>query len=228
MYPRFASPSSVHDLFSWTESRNLKFHAGQPVVTIDGRVVGIVIKPSYRGVDGEHRPVVVPLSPLLIDKIAGRWRNQSSDLVVKPKEPVAGQEMSFQLQTQPGQILRLVHLNPKGEEVAWVFPDGSTRKDHGARVNDKIRRADSSGAVSWTRPGALHFSGKWALRAVFDPLTDTPDTVDFAYTLTDMKVAGKYRIRIGIEMNGISNGDFTTYFSDSVPTAMALDVSSAL
>ena len=138
--------------------------------------------------------------------------------------------MTFTLKAQPGQIVRIAHLNPDGKKVAWVFPNGSTRSEDDEPITPKNRGADESGTVSWSRPGTLDLSGSWTVRVVFDPFTETPDTVDFRYMLDELEVEGKAQdsIHLGIDLGVINHGDFSTYYSKSVPAAIALDSSSRL
>ena len=214
--------------FQWPTPEGKTFRAGAPNVNSSGQVLGFVAAPPSRGISGEGQPITVSLYPSLIEKSIDRLRNRSSVLEVSPENRIAGREVSFALKIQPYQIVRQAHLNPEGEEVAWIFPNGSTRKEKDVLVTRKMHRADASGTVSWTRTGAFHVSGQWTLRAVFDPLTRTADVVDFPYEMTELEVEGKGQVYLGLNMNSISNPDFTTYYSDSVPSALAMDIASRL
>ena len=46
--------------------------------------------------------------------------------------------------------------------------------------------------------------------------------------MTELEVEGKGQVYLGLNMNSISNPDFTTYYSDSVPSALAMDIASRL
>ena len=232
-----AAPQAQHSIsnpvnletFAWPNSNGQEFQAGAPVVGLGGRILGIVAASSTRRGSGKGQPIVVPLSSGLLNEIIDRAKNRSSVLRLHPM-PIAGREVTFTLKAQPGQIVRIAHLNPDGKKVAWVFPNGSTRSEDDEPITLKNRGADESGTVSWSRPGTLDLSGSWTVRVVFDPFTEAPDTVDFRYMLDELEVEGKAQdsIHLGIDLGVINHGDFSTYYSKSVPAAIALDSSSRL
>ena len=210
--PSIDNPVNL-ETFAWPDSNGQKFQAGAPVVGLGGRILGIVVASSTRGGSGKGQPIVVPLSSGLLDEIIDRTKNRSSVLQVAPNTPIAGREVTFTIKAQPGQIIRIAHLNPDGEKVAWVFPNGSTRSEDDEPIIAKNRGSDESGTVSWTRPGTLDLAGRWTVRAVFDPFTETPDTVEFPYTMYDLQADDVSKRTLGIPWNIMDNGDFSVYHS---------------
>ena len=197
------------------------------MVGLGGRILGIVAASSTRGGSGKGQPIVVPLSSGLLDEIIDRTKNRSSVLQVAPNTPIAGREVSFTLKAQPGQIVQIEHLNPSGKEVAWVFPNGSTRSEDDEHITVKNRGADESGTVSWTRPGTLDLAGRWTVRVVFDPFTETPDAVDFPYTMYELDIENQGSVHVGVEFKRIDGQPPKVHYSESVPAAFADDIRSA-
>ena len=221
--PSISNPVNL-ETFAWPDSNGQKFQPGAPVVGLGGRILGIVAASSTRGGSGKGQPIVVPLSSGLLDEIIDRTKNRSSVLRVAPDTPIAGREVSFTLKAEPGQIVRIGHLNPDGKKVAWVFPNGSTRSEDDEPITVKNRGADESGSVSWTRPGTLDLAGRWTVRVVFDPFTETPDTVEFPYTMYDLQAGDVSKRTLGIPWNIMDHGDFSVYHSEAVPIALAVDI----
>ena len=221
--PSIGNPVNL-ETFAWPNSNGQEFQAGAPVVGLGGRIFGIVAASSTRAGSGKGQPIVVPLSSGLLDEIIDRTKNQSSVLRVAPDTPIAGREVSFTLKAEPGQIVQIGHLNPDGKKVAWVFPNGSTRSEDDEHITVENRGADESGTVSWTRPGTLDLAGRWTVRVIFDPFTETPDAVDFPYTMYDLQADDVSKRTLGIPWNIMDNGDFSVYHSEAVPIALAVDI----
>ena len=141
------------------------------MVGLGGRILGIVAASSTRGGSGKGQPIVVPLSSGLLDEIIDRTKNRSSVLRVAPDTPIAGREVSFTLKAEPGQIVRIGHLNPDGKKVAWVFPNGSTRSEDDEPIIAKNRGSDESGIGLLDQARYARFGGQMdgpgGLRSVY-------------------------------------------------------------
>ena len=119
-------------------------------------------------------------------------------------------------------------MDPGGKEVAWAFHDGGTVSEDGELITIKKLGADACGRVAWKRPGTLDFGGNWTVRVAFDPYSETPETTDFPYTMHQLELEGQGTLKLWAELTSIEGRESTVYYSDSVPTALALDMQSRL
>ena len=136
--------------------------------------------------------------------------------------------MTFELQAKPHQIVQVSHSDPDGKDVAWVFSDGGTRSEDGKPITAKKLGADACGRVTWSRPAILDVEGNWTAGVTFDPYSETPETTNFAYTMREIEVEGQGTLKLWAELTSIEGRESTMYYSDSVPTAMTLDLQSRL
>ncbi len=132
------------------------------------------------------------------------------------------------MQAKPHQIVQVSHSDPDGKDVPWAFPDGGTHSEDGEPITTKKLGADPCGRVTWKRPGTLDVEGSWTARVTFDPYSETPETTGFPYTMHQLELEGQGTLKLWAELTGIEGGESTVYYSDSVPTALALDIQSRL
>ena len=149
-------------------------------------------------------------------------------LTTSPNPPIAGRPVTFVIQTHPNQVVEVTHLDPTGEEAAWIYPEDMVWYRDGERINTFIFGAGPCGRVEWTRRGFLDYEGEWAVKTTVSPGTVNGNTHTLQYTLEALESDPPEKVHMWTELNRYQGPSSDVYYSDFVPMALATDLQAQL
>ena len=155
--------------------------------------------------------------------------NQGPPLLTTfPNPSIAGRPVTFAIQTHPNQVVEVTHLDPTGEEAAWIYPEDMVWYRDDERINTFMFGAGPCGRVEWTRRGFLDYEGEWAVKTTVSPGTVNGNTHTLQYTLEALESDPPEKVHMWTELNRYQDPSSDVYYSDFVPMALATDLQAQL
>lgn len=214
--------------FVLTDIQETPDYKGGPLVNLEGQVLGI----NFTDVDSPDEGTDRALSRFLLAQplveVMPRLSRGTPILKTTPTSPVAGQPVSFTLETQPYQAVRVTLLDPQGQEAAWIYPEGTTKYREGEPVTTRTLGADGCGKVEWVRRGFLDNEGDWTARITLGPNTAEPKTTTFTYTISGLELKDQETVHMWTELRRHQGSASEAFYSELVPAALAVDLESQL
>jgi len=174
-------------------------------------------------------PTPTPVPPLKGLTCSSPPLNQGPPLLTTfPNPPIAGRPVTFAIQTHPNQVVEVTHLDPTGEEAAWIYPEDMVWYRDDERINTFIFGAGPCGRVEWTRRGFLDYEGEWAVKTTVSPGTVNGNTHTLQYTLEALESDPPEKVHMWTELNRYQGPSSDVYYSDFVPMALATDLQAQL
>jgi len=174
-------------------------------------------------------PTPTPVPPLKGLTCSSPPLNQGPPLLTTfPNPPIAGRPVTFAIQTHPNQVVEVTHLDPTGEEAAWIYPEDMVWYRDDERINTFMFGAGPCGRVEWTRRGFLDYEGEWAVKTTVSPGTVNGNTHTLQYTLEALESDPPEKVHMWTELNRYQGPSSDVYYSDFVPMALATDLQAQL
>ena len=174
-------------------------------------------------------PTPTPVPPLKGLTCSSPPLNQGPPLLTtSPNPPIAGRPVTFAIQTHPNQVVEVTHLDPTGEEAAWIYPEDMVWYRDDERINTFMFGAGPCGRVEWTRRGFLDYKGEWAVKTTVSPGALNESTHTLQYTLEALESDPPEKVHMWTELNRYQGPSSDVYYSDFVPMALATDLQAQL
>ena len=214
--------------FVLTDIERMPDYDGGPLVNLEGQVLAINFTDVDPPDERANRGLSLSLSAeALIGGLTSLYRG-GPVLETTPSSPVAGRPVSFTLKIQPYQPVEITLLNPEGQEVDWIYPEGITKAVDGETVATRTFGADPCGKVEWERRGFLDNQGDWTVRVTLDPFTTEPYSTDLTYTMSEPDLEEHETVHMWTELRRYQGPTSDAFYSELVPAALAVDLQSQL
>ena len=140
---------------------------------------------------------------------------------MSPASPVAGRNVSFRLEgLEPWQEIGITFIDPNGLAADWITPqDVNVLGGDGKLLSTVGVFSDASGTASWVRYGNLDVDGSWSVRVV---VQGSPRSA--TYSLDQLKLEGLEEFILGTPLFGYKGSHSDIYYSEFVPTSLAVDL----
>ena len=195
-----------------------------PLVDLDGRVLAI----NSSNLDGNGKPLdrrsTLSLSVEGLIQNIPRLHQGGTVLTTTPSPPIAGRPVTFTILTQPYETVEVTHVDPRGEETAWIYPEDMVRYRDGEKITTRTFGADACGRVEWTRRGFRDYEGKWTVKTTVSPDTPNARTHTLKYTLEALESEPPEKVHMWTKLNRYQGPGSDAYYSDFVPMALAADL----
>ena len=199
-----------------------------PLVDADGRVLAI----NSTHLDGNGKPPdrrsTLSLSVEGLIQNIPRLHQGGTVLTTTPSPPIAGKPVTFTIVTQPYETVEVTHVDPTGEETAWIYPEDMVYVDGSETITTRTFGADACGRVEWTRRGFLDYEGEWAVKTTVSLGTLNGSTHTLQYTLEALETEPPERVHMWTELSRYRGPGSDAYYSDFVPAALATDLQARL
>lgn len=142
-------------------------------------------------------------------------------LSVTPDVPFAGRDISFSLSgLAPWKSVAISFIDPDGIAASWITDDDVHLVDQdGTNATSFTMYPTATGKLTWNRYGIHDKVGAWLLDTNLNGVRFLN-----GYNLSELKLGGQEAVSVGAELtrhNGIGS---TIYYSESVPTALVVDL----
>ena len=144
---------------------------------------------------------------------------------MSPAAPVVGRNVSFRLEgLEPWQAIGVTFLDPNGLAAAWVTSqDVNISGGYGNLLSTIRVFSDGRGIANWTRYGNLDVEGSWSVRVV---VGGTPRSA--TYSLEQLELEGLEQFTLGTPLFGYRGTHSDIFYSEFVPSSLAVDLQSHL